>query len=513
MLACLVGTTSCHKEESTTLGHEIKLFVKLASPDVEVSARGVSDDPKNENNTWTIEEQIVDGSRLYRVTLLVVDDSDGLVGMRDWSDIAVSLPSEVSAVFEGLRPDADYRMIAVANYSAYDEWPGLAGFPNLAELSVGDNISATLETLNNYTLSGAGEDYVVKKNPQPLSLEKHFTTPAQGELILNGELLRTYARMRIEIANRSESKELNVNSLKFGASTSMFGYKTERLFQVVDSHIPVSDGNLVESSADAITAFTPLTIPTLNDEAGNSKVVFDGYMYECRNTAGFEYSLNVSYPIGNGGATSGPVYEKGAGQKYPQTNGLYMIGYGSGNRYLTVDGTNLTTSQNAKAELDPTQDVPVIWEVIKNGYNYTFRSVYNDKYIHLTSGGVSLDDTPLDLYVSSSDGQIRTTKYPYYCLNVGNDGHLSTNSYNLYTAFTFYPLSERTKTIADEGSTAKDFNIALETLINGVPNPTYIIRRNDFINVLVTVSYNENYNTIDFHVTDWAEKEGNVEFN
>ena len=60
---------------------------------------------------------------------------------------------------------------------------------------------------------------------------------------------------------------------------------------------------------------------------------------------------------------------------------------------------------------------------------------------------------------------------------------------------------------------AKDFNIALETLINGVPNPTYIIRRNDFINVLVTVSYNENYNTIDFHVTDWTEKEGNVEFN
>ena len=192
-----------------------------------------------------------------------------------------------------------------------------------------------------------------------------------------------------------------------------------------------------------------------------------------------------------------------------------MIGYGNDNRFLTVSGNGVTTSQNNKTELDPVQDTPVIWEITNtSGYNYTLCSMNNNKYLNLTSSSVSLSDTSSEMFISSSSGQIRKSinGYTYY-IYVENDGRLSSSWY-LNTNFTFYPLTlEESSNPTSGTATTKDCIIPLETLIDGVPQPTYIIRRNDFINVLVTVSYNENYNRIDFEVKNWVEKNENVEFN
>ena len=494
LMACLLWMVSCKNEDPSASDNGITLSVHLGAESLQVDSRATAAD-------------LIDGSCLNRVTMLIVDGSNKLVAIQDWNDIATTLPTQVSTTIRGLEPNTAYRMIAVANYG------DLTNFPNL-NLTVGNTITTIINQLNNYKLPETGNDYLVAQQTQPLSLVQEFTTPARGELNLQGELLRTYARIRIEIANRSESKVLSVNSLKFGTSTYKFGYGTTPLLPVADAHIPAANGNMNESSTDALTPFASVDIPTLNDDAGNSKVVFDGYLYECKNTAGFEYSLNVGYSTGSGGgATSGPVYEKGTGTKYPNNNGLYMIGYGNDNRFLTVSGNEVTTSQNNKTELDSTQDTPIIWEITKSGYNFTLRSVYSEKYMHLTSNGILLNDSPADLYISSYDGQMRSKSYPYNYLYVDNEGHLSTNTYNLYTSFNFYPLTEKTKIVANESTIIKEFKIPLETLIDGVPQPTYIIRRNDFINVLVTVSYNENYNRIDFEVKNWVEKNENVEFN
>ena len=494
LMACLLWMVSCKNEDPSAADNGITLSVHLGAESLQVDSRATAAD-------------LIDGSCLNRVTMLIVDGSNKLVAIQDWNDIATTLPTQVSTTIRGLEPNTAYRMIAVANYG------NLTNFPTL-NLTVGNTITTTINDLNNYKLPETGNDYLVAQQTQPLSLVQEFTTPARGELNLQGELLRTYARIRIEIANRSESKVLSVNSLKFGTSTSKLGYGTTPLLPVADAHIPAANGNMNEVSTDALTPFAPVDIPTLNDEAGNSKVVFDGYLYECKNTAGFEYSLNVGYPNGSGGGTtSGPVYEKGTGTKYPQTSGLYMIGYGNDNRFLTVSGNGVTTSQNNKTELDSTQDTPIIWEITKSGYNFTLRSVYSEKYMHLTSNGILLNDSPADLYISSYDGQMRSKSYPYNYLYVDNEGRLSTNTYNLYTSFNFYPLTEKTQIVANESTIIKEFEIPLETLIDGVPQPTYMIRRNDFINVLVTVSYNENYNRIDFEVKNWVEKNENVEFN
>ena len=494
LMACLLWMVSCKNEDPSASDNGITLSVHLGAESLQVDSRATAAD-------------LIDGSCLNRVTMLIVDGSNKLVAIQDWNDIATTLPTQVSTTIRGLEPNTAYRMIAVANYG------NLTNFPNL-NLTVGNTITTTINDLNNYKLPETGNDYLVAQQTQPLSLVQEFTTPARGELNLQGELLRTYARIRIEIANRSESKVLSVNSLKFGTSTSKLGYGTTPLLPVADAHIPAANGNMNEASTDALTPFAPVDIPTLNDEAGNSMVVFDGYLYECKNIAGFEYSLNVGYSTGSGGgATSGPVYEKGTGTKYPNNNGLYMIGYGNDNRFLTVSGNNLTTSQFTKTELDPVQDTPVIWEITKtSGYNYTLCSMNNNKYLNLTSSSVSFGNAS-NVYISSSSGQIRATNSYYYYLYVDDNGGLS-SAYGYYTYFRFYPLTLKESSNATSGTdTTKDCIIPLETLIDGVPQPTYIIRRNDFINVLVTVSYNENYNRIDFEVKNWVEKNENIEFN
>ena len=108
-----------------------------------------------------------------------------------------------------------------------------------------------------------------------------------------------------------------------------------------------------------------------------------------------------------------------------------------------------------------------------------------------------------------SDGKI--SKNNYY-LKISDSNKVETQR-RQNTVFTFYPLETRTVEEKGEGGMFKDFTIPLQTIVDGVAEQTHIIRRNDFIDVLVTVSYNENTGKIDFHVEDWSKKEGNVEFN
>lgn len=497
----LCSISSCQNDDMYSEVEEVSLVVDLGAPKVSVSTRAESDN------------DVVDGNCLYRVTLLIIDSNNKLVAKKDWNDIQSALPTNVSETFKGLLPSTTYKMIAVANYSAYGAWSGLSDFPNISTLTIGSNISTTLTALNNYVLPSAGTDYIVAKNPQPLTLVQEFTTPAGGKFEVKGELVRTYARLRIEIANRSEKYPLSVNSLKFGSNTSKFGYQTEPLMMVGDNQIPASVGNLSEASSDAITPFAALEVPALHDEAGNMKVAFDGYLYECKNTAGFEYSLNVGYPIAS--TTTKTVYQKGTGIAQPNQTGYYMIGYGDNNYYLTANGDALTGTQVANniTQLDETQYGQVIWYIeIANG-KYSFKSILNDKYLALNASGPILNSNVLWWTPYSKRIYAYYSGNSYYYLAANNGNIKGVTTYNSATEFKFYPLTQKTEQGATSGSTDKNFNIPLQTIVDGVAEQTHIIRRNDFIDVLVTVSYNENTGKIDFHVEDWSKKEGNVEFN
>lgn len=528
LLFVLPFAIACQQENTLTTDSEngVALNIQLTLSGTASLSRGVSDDPRNEKGTWTSWEKLVDGSLLYRVTLLLVDADNTLVGLKDWNDdIKTTLPQQVGSVtFTGLKSNKTYKIIAIANYSAIDvdghSWGGLVNFPNVAELTLNTNVTSVINQLNNYTLPSTGTDFLAAKNPQPLTLVQEITTPTHGMMQITGELVRTYARFRLEIENRSESKDMKINSLSFGGTNSKFGVSTEPLMSVADHLIPDADGNLAVSSSDAITSFSysstnPLTVPKLDLKGtpDNSRVAFDAYLYECKNTEGFEYSLNVGY--GSVITETETVYRKGDATTTPTGSdvNLYMIGFQKGNTwyYLTANSSGLSSTTKNETVFDVQSD-PVFWEVIRTGDNvYTIKSVSENKYISLTNY-ISLQNNSSDIRISEQKMSYNGYFNTYYLKNSSNSFESVTNS-NDATMFSFFPITEKKESTDTTDEVMKNFNIPLYTLIDGISNKTTIIRRNDFINVLVTISYNENSGNIDFHVSDWTSgKGGMVEF-
>lgn len=508
-LFCALCVMSC-KKETADWDEDVSVIVRLSSPGVIVDSRGVGDDPKNENSTWTTEELVVDGSRLYRVTLLVVDNDNRLVGFQDWNDDAfkASLPTEVSTEIKGLKSNTAYRIIAVANYSAYGEsWAGLSDFPDLTNLTLGTNVSSTITALNDYTLTDANSDRVAAKKPQPLSVVHQFTTSSSGTTEVDAELLRTYARIRISITNRSEDFDLVVEGLGFGSTSSAFGQNTESLLPVDDEDIQDAEGNLSVTSADAIVPFASFEIPNLVGESENSKVAFDSYVYECKNTDGLNYVLDLKYPLP--GTYS--VYKKGNSDAL--ASGLFMIGCGNG-YYLAVENHELVAIPIDASETIFTS-ANAIWNVTIEGNNYYIQSAENtSSYIKLSNNKVELSTRSSmllsnnRLYNTFTEGTWwgGSSNVSYY-LYVSN-GTISVSKDNS-TTFTFYSVSLKEYDNVSE----RTVTIPLQTLVDGVSSPTSIIRRNDFFNVLVSVNYNKIIGELEYEVQDWTSVEGDIEFN
>ena len=518
-LFCALCVVSCSQDETTAWDEEVDVVVRLSSPGVMVESRGVADDPKNENSTWTTEELLADGSRLYRVTLLVVDNNNRLVGFQDWNDN--ELRTEVSTEIKGLKSNTAYRIIAVANYSAYTysgnkSWAGLSNFPNLTNLTLGTNVSSTITALNNYTLTDANSDRVAAKQPQPLSVVQEFTTSSGGTTEVDAELLRTYARIRIAITNRSKDFDLEVKGLRFGSASSAFGQNTESLLPVSDENIRVAEGNLSVTSGDAIVKFASLSIPCLEDGNESSEVAFDGYIYECKNENGLNYALDLKYPLPE---KTYSVYVKGNSvgsgittQKY------YMIECGNG-YYLSVQNHQLVAVPIDASETTFTS-ANAIWYITKDGNNYYFQSAENtSSYIKLSSSKVELS-TKSSMLLSNDRKLYNTfTEYNYwggsqnvsYYLSVSN-GAVSAVKDNSTTQFTFYSVNIESR---KDNISERTVTVPLQTIADGVSRTTSIIRRNDFFNVSLSVNYNKITEglELEYAVQNWGTGGGNVEFN
>ena len=519
-LFCALCVVSCSQEETTGWDEEVDVVVRLTSPGVMVESRGVADDPKNEQGNWTTEELLADGSRLYRVTLLVVDNDNRLVGFQDWNDN--ELRTEVSTEIRGLKSNTTYRIIAVANYSAYTysgnkSWSGLSNFPNLTGLTLGKDISSTIAALNNYTLTDANSDRVAAKQPQPLSVVHEFTTSSSGTTEVDAELLRTYARIRIEITNRSKDFDLEVKGLRFGSTSSAFGRNNESLLPVGDEDIRVAEGNLSVTSGDAIVPFAPLNISRLVNGNESSAVAFDGYVYECKNENGLNYALDLKYPLPEQTYT---VYVKGNSvgngittQKY------YMIECGNG-YYLSVQNHQLVAVPIDASETTFTS-ANAIWYITKDGNNYYFQSAENtSSYIKLSSSKVELSQEYTSMLLSNDRKLYKTfTEYNYwggsqnvsYYLSVSN-GAVSVLKDNSTTQFTFYSVNIESR---KDNISERTVTVPLQTIVDGVSRTTNIIRRNDFFNVSLSVNYNKITEglELEYAVQPWGTGGGNVEFN
>ncbi|HBH21587.1 MAG TPA: hypothetical protein DDX33_06475 [Rikenellaceae bacterium] len=76
---------------------------------------------------------------------------------------------------------------------------------------------------------------------------------------------------------------------------------------------------------------------------------------------------------------------------------------------------------------------------------------------------------------------------------------------------TFYLHKVEKEEIA--ASFDKDVTLSTVDPMTAVSSPVEAISRNDFINILITVSYNEHSGEIDFTVKEWNTGGGNIEFN
>jgi hypothetical protein len=530
-LACMVWCTawllsSCNEEEIYTLlsseqNTETTLHFTLSVPETKAPTRGISYDPQNDNKTWSDWEKLIDGRYLYRVTVLLVDANNKLVGYKDWNDEIKSSTNttELSTTFTGIPSGNTYTMYALANYSAISAndggttqtYNGLNNFPNITGLSVGSNVSTLITNLKNYKLD-AGTDLIAPKQPQPLTLVKEITLPANYDnYAVSGELIRTYARLRVVVANRTTSYSINLTDFTFknGFTTNMQRY--EQLLTPTFNNTGSIASYL--NSTDAITPYSG----SKTIESNKSSVVFDGYFHETQCTNGYGYSLTVNCNL----PTQSSSYQIGGQSitKYSELKeGYYLIS--TGTKYLKSDGNSITTtSSNISSNLSENTDCIWYLEKVEGQSNqYYIRSADGDKfYISRNYTTANLNNTKTAITTTDgTNGIILKGGINYYFLYDNTSlGKIEFN-FDKSTPFTFTPV-----TIAQSGSgstttSSKTVTVSQISAISSGSTQSAVLKgigRNEFLNVVINVLYNENWGTLEFVVDEWENTDMGITFN
>ena len=223
----------------------------------------------------------------------------------------------------------DYRLLAVANYSPIGPVTSESGPKSYAGLqdngtsfsTIVDGVisafNANLTTgltdftadnpayapLFNYDIrtikvdgtysSSADEQYVCEQRPQPLSLVKDFLV-LSGTCHVDGEMIRTYSRIRLTLNNDSSSEDLTLNNFSFQTPISQ---KQTYLFDFGDgsryTDFASGAGMPALDAPDAIHAYPGdgLVVPV-----EDSRVLYDAYILESRSAdAPYTYKVDIEY--------------------------------------------------------------------------------------------------------------------------------------------------------------------------------------------------------------------------
>lgn len=524
LLAVIFATftlLACHEEQQLlTVPESATLKLTLGAPHMSVATRGISDDPENTNGEWTSEELLVDGRILKELALLLLDGNT-LVGTQNFSYTDNATVTQ-DATFKGLVAGKSYRLIAIANYS------GLSNFPVITGLSVNSNISTILNSLYAYTLD-AGDDFVVTPQKQPLTLVQDVTMPASGGTYeVSGELVRTFARLRIEVANKSDINDLTINGLSFKTPfAQQKAYLLTRPEDVDRNFAGFTKGRPTVYSSDALTQYVAGTTVS---KGNNSKVLFDGYILESRNgDGGYSYTLDVWYK-GASYTTTTTKYEVSSTYystvdelKDNYNNKLFLIKNTRANYIMVNEGKVYLQSSYS----DLTSDKNLLWKLESQGTDGYF-------YIYNVGEGVYIGEAPGDQaafpttnekktyfiftdFENSTYGGIQmedaNASGEYSYMNAHPSSFICSYSANDNgNGFHFYPVTEVTTTETHDAQYNSDITLRTIDAVSGVASDATQISRNDFINVLVNVAYNENTGTMEFYVKDWTKVNSDITF-
>lgn len=501
LLLCMMFITSCHNDEWQLTENETTLQITIRSAANSIVTRGIED--LDDDGNISEEELIVDGRRMYRLAIFLLDGNrivtSTVLEANDQRFTAEN--TEATITLSNLDYTRTYRLYAVANYGNYGELTG-----NLSEINE-SNITGELR-VNTLT-----DNLCNSKVPYPLSLTKEISlTP--GANTVNGELTRTYARLRLNIRNQSSLNDLFITDLSFASN---FTQQNADLFQEGGT----ANVSPIVTSTGAITPFVQdMMIPKISAEQSiNESTIFDAYLLE--STGGdYSYTLDLKYEgakkeeyyVSSTGITSLDKIEDGE---------MYVIRFTNSNRYLYANGNRVGAGSSYTT--DGNLNHNYVWKFRNVGTNmYTIESMGETGY-YMQSSQISSTSLPLTVNLGSSDYftaitsgsnlRLRGTRNNYYiAVNsssvYGNNSTSNTNQrrYNLI----LYKVEKRE--VVSEITHKEKIPIRIIDKNTGAATPITSIRRNDFIDILVNVTYNEKSGDVEFEVADWDSVEGDVTF-
>lgn len=380
-----------------------------------------------------------------------------------------------------------------------------------------------------------GDDRIVyKDHPSTLTLNKLFEMhPGMNEL--NGELVRTRSRIRVAVKNESSDELLEVNRLEFSdlfSQKSTYLYKSERITDRNYELFANTRGPLDVDSPDALVPFDGIVqIP-----AGETAVVFDAYILGSKiqdddPEGGYHYTLGLNYP--NSVQTHYALQSRTSINTRDNLNtdygdgsdAYYLIYNTQTGRYLRsdVDGSASGNYVHSATYTLPSEgtEVPIeyVWKLEKyaNNQYYVREGNLRDAYYWgiPTTNNVPLGVLAQNAFTFSNDNNNilmqsnGSSGGNRYYMSVNADGSVRGVRSGNNRRFRFYPVTLASSTAA------ADLQIPLETIdpVTSQSTPIEAIRRNDFINILVTVTYNRDKGKFEFVVKDWEERSADIEFN
>lgn len=447
-----------------------------------------------------------------------------------------------------------YKLLAVANYSSVNgtkfngQPDGVASYTGLgggyfdtyvdgviAEFKTAQN-SGTKKKFADYTHYSSLVDYVLTssskficpKMPQPLTLAKEIEL-SPGMNNVSGELLRTFSRIRLSVENMS-NVDLTLHSLSFSSNTTkdqtyLFSLpeNPDRVYSIGTA----TSGAPLVSSTDAIVRFTGSTVIDDLASGKNTKTLFDAYILESRDLSNnYTYTLNLEYekeaPIPQYEKTSkaiSTVAELAAGGNYLFQNQRNQY------RFLIAGTPYLQTIDVELNDLPTPLDESMVMKLIPVGSDqYYIQTQYAGTTYYLGTPG---RNTNIPMIPDQSSATVFTAGTAN-----GNLTFLSNTTNSSGYDYINVHGGDQDKVIGwgqnDGGSQFKLYRvdqvmkaprytdpIVLSTIdpVTSVVSPVNTIKRNDFINVLISVSYNKGFGDFEFEVKDWDEVSGSIEFN
>lgn len=505
LLCGMLLLVACHADDLGNLhtpSGTASLSVVIKGPEqTQMSVRGVED--LDDNGTVTVEERILDGQQMYRLMVCIAESGRivSYVTLEENDSRFFNENTEAKVTFVNLDYSKTYELYAVANYGKYGALTGAL-----------DNLTSS-NILSPPLLNASSDNICNVTSVYPLSLQKQVKLNP-GENTVSGELKRTYARLRINVRNQSAENDLTVTSLTFPAR---FTRNSVNLF-AEGGNAEVSP---VATSAGAVTPFVPnMQIPKITDEGSVSEAtIFDTYLLESDGDT-YNYSLGLKY---TGGEVEKYVVENKVITKLADIKDgeMYVMCNSNSGRYLYANGNSVGAGSSYLTNNELNHNY--VWKFTKTNayYNYYRIESMGATGFFMQSSNVSNTRVPLvvnpgssDYFTASESGnnlRFRSTKSQYFLSVNGSSvvGHNSSSNQNRRN-FTLYRVVKQTEAESVSRTVTVPINIVNPT--TGIASPLTAIRRNDFVEMLVNVSYNQKTGDIDFEVVDWDKVNGEVTF-